>query len=326
MPAYDIRRYEPRDRDAVLATFNLVFSEGDPDFEPRTVDEFRWIYEENPAGIRLYVAMTEDGVCAASYASQPNRVSVDGRQEIFCQIIDSMSHPGHRRGLKRPGLFIETARKMLDDYVSDPIVFGLPNGTAWRMGKTFLRYEMVRWQDLFVRDVGPGPAEPPADVRRIESFDERVDALYRTCSAQWGASVIRDTAYLNWRFVRNPRRDYDLFVVESGGELVGYAVFATGSWPAPGVGLLADWLVRPGEVEAGRALLEACLARARVAGTPLLVGILPEWSEWLPRYQDWGFFAHTSEYLMSGRMTQPRFDMYWLRDHWWYTLAEVDLV
>ena len=322
---YDIRPYQPGDEGAILETFNLVFGEGNPNFEPRAIDEWRWQYEANPAGMRLWVAMQE-GTCAASYASQPNRVKVDDEEVIFCQIIDSMSHPDHRRGLKRPGLFIETARRMLDDFVSDPVVFGYPNKQAWRMGRTFLRYELVRWQSVLVRELGGMNLVHPPEVERVEGFGPEATRLYQRCAQEWGASVVRDESYLNWRFPSNPRFDYQMFVVRDGEELAGYAIYRPGDWPIPGVGMMVDFLVLPDRADAARLLQEAVLCAAAADGVPLVVQILPEWSVWAQRFQEWHWFAFRTDYLMSGRMTQPRYDMYFLRDHWWYTLAELDLV
>ena len=113
MVDYDIRPYAAGDEQGILATFNCVFGEDDPSFEPRTLADWEWTYRRNPSGTRVWVAV-RDGLVAAHYASQPNRVRVEGKERIFGQILDSMVHPEHRQGLKRPGLFVETARCMLD--------------------------------------------------------------------------------------------------------------------------------------------------------------------------------------------------------------------
>jgi len=322
--SYEIRRYRPGDEGAVLETFNRVFAEGHPEFEPRGLDEWRWQYEENPAGMRLGLAMAGD-VVAASFASQPNRVLADGREVIFCQIIDSMTHPDHRRGLKRPGLFVETARWTMADY-GDPVFFGYPNREAWRMGRRFLNYDFVRQQSVLVRELGPLSPSVPAEVEEVTSFGPEVARLDRRCAAEWGASVVRDEAYLNWRFARNPRFTYRIFVVREGAELAGYAVYRQGDWPLPGVGLLVDFLVPSGSLAVGELLSQAALAAARADDVAMVVQILPEWSPWSARFQEWHWRHFATDYVMGGLIQSPLFDMYYLRDRWWYTLAEMDLV
>ena len=322
---YEMRPFRDGDEQAVLDTFNLVFGADNPDFQPRTLAEWNWQYRENPAGMRLYVAMLGE-LCVAAYATQPNRVEAhEGRDLMFCQGIDSMAHPEHRRGLKRPGLFVDVAQRAYDHFDEDPIVFGYPNKQAWRIGHSYLRYELVRWQSVLARELGGLNPGIPDAVEEIERFGPEVDRLFQRCAKRWGAALRRDTAYLNWRFVDHPRRDYRIFVVRDAGELLGYAIFGHGDWPVPGVGMLVDFLVDADDVEVGRLLHEAIFRATLDAGLPFVVQILPEWSPWHLRCQDWHWAAFRTDYVMGARNTVPRFDMFFLRDHWWYTMAELDL-
>lgn len=329
MAEYDIRPYRAGDEEAILATFNLVFGAGNEAFQPRTLEDWRYAYTDNPSGIRVWVAM-RDGLCAAHYASQPYRTQVEGEERVFGQIIDSMVHPEHRRGLKRPGLFAEVAQQMLRACCGpdkDLVTFGLPIDEAWRMGKTFLRYELVRRQTVLAREPGPGDTILPEGVAELESAPADARALFDRCSATWGAAVIRDAAYLDWRFVANPRHRYRLFAVrDAAGGTRGLAVYRTGDWPFPGAGLVCDWLVPHDEPEVGAQLRAALASAARADGAPILLAIVPPWDAWSGRFQADGFGVRSLHYLMSGRDNDPRHHMAWLRDHWWYTLAEVDLV
>ena len=329
MAEYDIRPYRAGDESAILATFNHVFGQGDEAFAERTLEDWRYAYTDNPSGLRVWVAM-KDGQCAAHYASQPYRTQVEGEERIFGQIIDSMVHPDHRRGLKRPGLFAEVARQMLAACCGpdkDLVTFGLPIDEAWRMGKTFLRYELVRRQVVVARETGAGATDLPAGVEEVRSAPADARALFDDCARTWGAAVIRDTAYLDWRFVANPRHRYRLFrVADAAGATRGLAVYRTGAWPTAGSGLICDWLVPHADEEAGALLRDALLAAARAEGAPVLLGILPAWDPWFDRHQDWGFQVRSLHYLMSGRDNDPVHHMAWLRDNWWYTFAEVDLV
>jgi len=336
MRAYEIRPYEPGDRDGILATFNRVFAE-DAGRPPRTVEEWEWTYAANPAGRRVWVAVDGD-VVAAHYAALPARVRLDGEEALFGQIIDSMVHPDYRRGLKRPGLFVTVAQRMLEATCAPDkmvVTYGWPTPEAWRVGKAWLDYEMVRREASLTRSPGAGPRETPAGVVELADAGTEVDALYERCAAAWGASTIRDAAWLRWRVLERPGRPYRVFAVPRapgipgtpGAErgLAGYAVYRTGDWPVPGSAVLCDWLVPEDERGAGDLLLEACLARARVDGASTVVAGFPGWSAWFLRFQERGFFVGPSEYLMSGRNTHPRYDMFWLRDHWWYQALDLDL-
>ena len=333
MSDYSIRPYRPGDEAGILATFNLVFGADDPSFVPRTIAEWRWAFDRNPAGRRVWVA-EKDGVIAAQCAALPFRVRIDGREAFFTQGVDSMVHPAHRQGLRRPGLFVATARPFFEAFSGrgeaesgkDLLHYGWPVEPAWRIGKTFLGYEIVRTQLVLYAAPGSGARETPPEVERLSHFGPEVLALYERCAAGWGASTIRDARYLNWRFAEHPRFRYHLLAVRDGAALRGYAVFRRADVPRKGSGLVVDWLVPEDDVEAGTLLREAVLAQARADEAEAVVAVFPDVSSWFHVFQDWGFRAYPSDYLLIGIVQNPRYDTWWLREHWWYQLAELDTV
>lgn len=329
MAEYEIREFRPGDESSLLECFNLVFGEGKPDHAPRTLEQWRWAFERNPAGRRVWVAVCE-GRVVAQYAALPARVLIGGRTTHFAQIVDSMVHPAHRAGLKRPGLFVQTALPFFEAYGGpdkDLVHYGWPIEEAWRIGKTFLDYEIVRTQNFLARAPGAGERELPAGVERIERFDHQAQWLYERCCGTWGASAIRDAAFLNWRVFEHPLHAYTVLGVrDAAGVLRGYAIYRRASWILPDMAVLVDWLVPPEEPEVGELLHRGLLALARADGAPVTAAIFPEWSPWFERFQDWGWLVHPSDYFMVARNFVPRFDMLWLRDHWWYQLVDTDLV
>lgn len=328
MADYTIRPFRPGDEEGILATYNLVFGAEDPDHVPRTMEEWRWAFERNPAGQRIWVA-EKDGVIAAQCAALPYRVVIDGRESTFTQGVDSMVHPDHRRGLRRPGLFVATARPFFREYGGlggDALHYGWPVEPAWRIGQRFLGYEIVRTQTILYRRPGEGPEEPPDGVEELESFDPSVRKLWERCHAEWGASIVRDERYLNWRFVENPRFRYGLFGVRRGGDLVGAAVFRKADTPRPESGLLMDWLVPTDEPEVGELLKEAIVARARRDGARATLLVFPDWSPWFERFQEWRWRVYASDYLLIGIIQDPKYDTWWLRRNWWYQLGELDVI
>jgi hypothetical protein len=328
-PKYDIRPFRPGDEEGILATFNAAFSESDPLFVPRTRAEWDWAFARNPAGQRIWVAECQ-GVIAAQCAALPYRVRIDGREASFTQGVDSMVHPEHRKGLRRPGLYVETAYpffRQFGGYGADLLHYGWPVEPAWRIGRTFLGYEIVRTQTIHVRDLEPGAREIPREVERLERFGEDVRALYMRCQEQWGASVIRDEVYLDWRFLERPGFRYHVFAVrDDQGALRGYAVYRRADRPYEGSGLIVDWLVPSDEPEVGALLREAALAQARCDGARAALVVFPEWTPWNALFQEWGFRVHTTDYLLIGIVQDPRYDTWWLRENWWYQLAELDTV
>ena len=88
------------------------------------------------------------------------------------------------------------------------------------------------------------------------AFDERVDRLWQTCSAELPVACPRDLAFLSWRFGGYPDRGrYRIHWLQRGAETVGYAVLRLGEHHGARAGYLIDFLCP-------RALLPALLARA----------------------------------------------------------------
>jgi len=336
-PGYDLRPLEEGDVESLLETFNLVFAENNPDFEPRTMEEWRWAYRDNPAGTRVLVA-TKDGEVAAHFSSLPVRVWIGGEERLFGQSVDSFVHPAHRQGLRRPGLYAKLVWEFQDLYGGrdkDLLHYGWPVWNAWRIGKALLSYEVVRTQNLLVkavpRDADQGLLEGcERDGLRLEfikRFDEQSRWLWDRCAGAWGASAIRDDAFLNWRLFDHPKNDYTVLGVRDGdGILRGYVVYRFGAWTEPDMGLLVDWLVPSDEPAVAALLNDGLLALAARDGATTLTGIFPDWSCWFESFQELGWRVYPSEYFMIGVYYHKRYDMLWLRQNWWYQLFDTDLV
>jgi len=328
MADYELREYRDEDLPSLLDCFNTVFREGNPDHVDRTRAEWDYLFAKNPAGRRIFVAAHEDKV-VAQYAALPITVWMAGAERKFAQIVDSMVHPEHRRGLKRPGLFVQTALPFFDAFGGrdkDWVHYGWPVEPAWRIGKKFLKYEVVRTQTVLAREPDRATEMPP-EVERMRSFDHQARWVYERCVDDFGASAIRDDRFLNWRFVENPFHDYVIFGVRDADTLLrGYAVYRFCDWKLPRMGVIVDWLVPPGEPEVGELLRRAIDARATADQASTVALFLPEWSPWFDRFQHWGYHVWPTDYYMVGRNFHPRFDMRWLREAWWYQLADSDLV
>ena len=81
-----------------------------------------------------------------------------------------------------------------------------------------------------------------------------------------------------------------------------------------------------GADDAAAALLSAVAAEVRAAGLDALVLWCPEWSPWCADFQERGFRVQPTDYLTTARSWARRYDLVWLRDHWWYQLGDTDLV
>jgi hypothetical protein len=327
-PPYEIRPYATGDEEGILDLWNRVFGAGRADFRPRTLEEWRWRFLENPAGTRIFVAVEGAGKVVAQYASIPVRTLLEGREAIFGQIVDSMVDPAHRRGLGRPGLFVRTAEPFFDAFGSpdrDVVMYGYPIQIAWRVGSAFLRYEVVRTDVLLFRPPGVAGGALDVDVEEVATFGAEADALWKDVAPSFAASTVRDGRFLDWRFGRRPGA-YRRGIARRGGRAAGLAVVRVAPFIVERAAAICEWLVPPGDLDAARALLAWASEIARDGRAPIVGTLLPDASPWFVPFQREGFRVAPTDYFMVARHFDSRYDMDWLRRNWLYTLADTDLL
>lgn len=330
-----IRPYEPGDERAILATFNLVFREVcGPDYVDRTPEQWRWAYLDNPAGHRISLAVAEDGTVASQYAGMPMRYDTPWGEQRLIHCVDSMTHPNWRQGLKAKSLFVETCMPFWahSREIGDALFYGFPVDAAYRIGKRYLDYEMMRVIDYLIRDRAQQPLAAPAGllVEKVETLPADVDALYGEVREHKPCLLRRDHRYLDWRYVQNPARaDYELWTVRRDGSLRGVMVLKPGSGLAPDACTIADWVVPESDREAADALLAKAVQRQHEEGRERLMAVFPPWSSEHRHLVERGFVETPSANWLQRRLIHnickaeitPEF----LADSWWYTLGDSDL-
>ncbi len=328
-----IRAYEPGDEHEILATFNRVFSRIDVTFRPRTLEAWRWRFLENPSGSRMVLALTPDGRVAGQLATIVQRVRLEGRPSCFAQGVDQMSDPELKHGLSRSlvGVLGNTIvllhRGTLPHQHS--LGWGAPVPAAWRAGKSFARYEILRTQLKLQAEIGelrPGRAAG-TEVEEAREFPAEVDELFERAAAPHRAIAVRDKPQLDWRWVRHPEKRCRIGLAARAGELLGYAVLARGDFDGRrDQALLCDWLVAPGEDGAQAALLDWLERSAREEGLAELVALFPDTKPEWRSFQEAGFRVRPSRYFLIGRQYLRGYTVPWMRENWYYTLGDTDLV
>jgi len=329
-PAYQIRAYRSGDEHGILETFNRIFARVDPTFRPRTLAEWRWQYERNPSGRRIFLAVADDGRVLAQYAGIPQRVLLDGEPTFFSQSVDSMADPEFRR-LAREPLFVQVGRAFDERFggvgpEQDTLMWGLPVPAAFRIGKKQLKYELVRQQHKLSAPLARlAPRATPLEAEELRAFPDDTDALSARAAHERRGMAVRDRAQMRWRYEENPHHRYRLAAVRRAGELVGVAVFRKGSFDLVEDGLLVDWLAPAGDEDVCAALFAWVCAAARAEGCERLTALVPDTArEWLA-FQRSGFRVLATRYFLVAWSFSARHDLPWMRRHWYYTLGDTDL-
>jgi GNAT superfamily N-acetyltransferase len=258
---------------------------------PRSIESLRWLYEANPAGpCQLWVAEElGTGQIIAARPVFPWRVRAGHRELVVGQAGDAMTHPRFRRR----GVFtslVEVVWSELRDqgipfsfsfsnacalavYRKTVIGHGPRAGTHEVLGFRRMMYPLS-WPLILGRAPVIGGLVAGLDlphrlvqhwrltlskhlsVFRVHRFDREFDDLWMRTAAQHGVLTVRDSRYLNWRFIDPPTGAFQVLGLRSHGELVGYIAFEV---DAEGNGWIADLFGRPNP-ETVAALLKAGLA------------------------------------------------------------------
>jgi hypothetical protein len=333
---YEIRPYAPGDEAGILASFNRVFREVcGPGYVDRTLEYWRWEYLQNPAGHRIWVGLV-DGLVAGNYSGTPQRFATTLGPRVFVHAVDSFVVPEHRAGLKRPGLFVSLAEPFFDDVAAraDAVVYGYPVKQAERIGSKYLGYRRVRTIEYLTRASGEGSVDVPAGLRveKATQLDDEVDALWALCAEDHRCALVRDRAYLQWRWLDVPgsARDFEVWLVRRGAALAGLMVLRPRHELVPGGCCIADWCVPAADEDAAQALIARATATARELGRSTVTAVFPPTSAEHARLVRGGFALQSSaqwhERILMHRTFDPALGESWLIGNWWYTIGDSDLV
>lgn len=336
-PEITVRPYRPGDEDGILRLFNAVFAEDDPGHALRSRAHWEWEFLQNPAGTQVVLGIEPNGRIIAQYACLPARVHLDGRYAVCGQGIDSVVHKDYRRGLKREGAFLKTARYYFEHYGVPEVNaygYGFPNQKAYRLGVKLLKYvpiaapvktlarNLINFRDDDAVGAGMDKSER---IVPIERFDERIDRLWSSVETKHPMAIVRDATYLNWRYSDSPSVEHESFGLEDGAGGWRAVWTVRKNWMGPPILALCELVCAPKDVGAiTRALAHIC-AYARRTGQLRVEFWIPPTTPVYDTVLARGFTAENSPFNLCVKIYDPGLDAAWARANWYYTIGDSDV-
>lgn len=260
-----------------------------------TPEYYRWVYFDNPAGRAVVVGGWHGDRLVASFAVTPKRIQF-GDDVVLCgKTMDMFTEPSYQgMGLTKhvtSRVFAAVKDQGIDMWYVTPSEASYPIfRSKWGYVESVpvnyvvgvLNYEQVlqagapvaglgRLGGRVMNHVRRGAAgeqtHTELDVRPLRSIGAEVDRLWRRCSG-YGVALVRDSEYLNWRYVTNPD-SYDVSAAYRGEDLEGILVTKYTTRRALMVGEIVDFVAPPAAFDVRRALLRAALVRFRRDGCAL---------------------------------------------------------
>jgi len=294
-PEIELRPYrDPQDRPALMALYEAIY--GRPYGGAADADAaFDWMYRQSGDGRLLATAAFAGGQMVAFYGIVPVRMRVDGQDVVAAQSLDSMTHPAYQRR----GLFARLGQWAYRETCHDiPLVFGFPNENALPPRVSRLGWMQLRPVPRFGLLLRDPPLPAKLQMLRATADAAMLGLQWRTRVAEWGAfgvarlrhlravqepgipadvdelwqevrddyrvSVVRDHAYLSWRYDRHPSVKYTVFSVREGPKLRGLLVLRLPDGAARDV-MATEWLA-PAALEVQLALAEKLASVTRRGG------------------------------------------------------------
>lgn len=331
----EVRPYRDGDENAVLDLFNAVFAEDDPNYHARSRDHWEWEFVKNPAGNQVILGIEPGGRVIGQYACLPAVVNLRGQRVMCGQGIDSLVHPDYRRGLKREGAFLKIA-KYYFDHLGIPSVnaygYGLPNSKAFRIGVRMLKYIPISaplptlGRNLFDKPSDPevGRDAASGEISEVERFGPEHDALWTRIEPGYPMAVVRDSTYLNWRFVDCPSVDYRCFQLRSNGAVRAAWVLRE-NWTGPPILAISELVLAHDDFAALAAILKHAVEFARRVGQQRVELWLPKTHPFFTATLAQGFITEDSPFNLCIKIYRDDMPVDWVERSWFYTLGDSDV-
>jgi len=296
-----------------------VAAYGGPERDER---ELAWRYGTAPHGAVLAVARDTAGVELAGLVATRQRVRFEGQELYWLELGDLWNDFGRGAGLSRARPLLAAGAAFAEAFCGfapekHPLVYGLPNRRAHRLGLARLEWEVLRSENELALDLARAPEGGASDVtlEQPARFPPEVEEAFLRHAEGRAATLWKDAAALNWRHVDGPRRG-ELALARRAGEPVGFAVQRDG--------LLLELATAAADEAARLALVLWAADRARAAGATRLAAVVPDTAPEFLALQALGFrVGPTREFLCFRSFQRPAI-MSWLFKHWSYSRADTE--
>jgi len=263
-------------------------------FPNRTVAEFcQWKYFTNPAGDAA-VGVAVDGQRVVSLvAGVPKRVKLGSDVVVAFELGDFITDPAYRKR----GLFSSLIQMVCEESArrGAALAYVRPNESSFRIltpGLDFIEAQKIDERrhivpsGLIQRKTGLPPVVPRAlgmdwlarnfmlpsspasvSVEGATRFGEDMDTLWQRAREHYSLSLVRDSSYLNWRYVDCPT-PYQIWIAHQNARPAGYVVaFAS---PTEPIAYLVDLFTLPDDTEAAAGLLRTAMDALLADGAQLV--------------------------------------------------------
>ena len=305
-----IRPASANDEAGILRLFSLVFrSEMSPEV-------WRWKYLRDGNTPPAFVA-EEDGQIVCHYGTIRQRVCWQGATYYAWDAIDVMAHP-RKQGR---GLFRRTVQAFMRESCEGQglFLYGFPTERHKRLGELLVGYEPVTRVHKVFKALPSFPSGSPPTDAVYDVLPLNWDNQWQYLRQHVSMGTCRDQAYLSWRYLARPDRQYRLVTIPAAPAL---AVVGVQKETAR----LMEFLVARDDETLSRQLLTGAENVAQDEGAAMLEGWFPPFS-WERHFlcDSACYRDEDTEHWLECRLFDQRLNAAWLAKHFYYSLGDFDV-
>jgi GNAT superfamily N-acetyltransferase len=285
MRDWQVRPFQPEDLTELVDLHNRVFR------TQTDAPTWYWKHHSRDSTSDWVWVATAGGKIIGQYAGIPVTFWQEGQNLPAILVVDAVVAPEFRR----QGVLTElvTHAHKAWKQMGMNFAYGLPN-QQWGsrlQALGFEPYSSMVWQALalkptaiFFRKVEIAISSVPwidsvwaglwnkkvpeseIEVGPIETVDPGLNQYWQDFKAQVGTSLLRDAAWLEWRYFQHPGLKYVFLLARRSGRPAGYLVYRLDDVPIGRVGYLVECSAYPEDRETPRVLLRYFLEELKAAG------------------------------------------------------------
>jgi hypothetical protein len=268
----------------------------------RSIEYWQWLYFENPAQNSYLIVALREGKVIGKTGKVGVRITFEGKERIAGLMEGLVILPEERswqcvRGLIEKAFdeaqshqhrlsygFVTASALALNRYLSAVSLGTMPIFSGFLNIEHALSDRSIPYPfSLIGRLIQPmlgvrkrRTESKDIKIRPIHAFDSVYDEIFGHSLESPNISVIKDAAYLNWRYVQRPGNTYQRFAAYRSNQLAGYIIFDADS--ATNNGYILELVARPNQSETMLALLIRALDELRKLGVGIVFASFPLYS------------------------------------------------
>ncbi|HST04806.1 MAG TPA: GNAT family N-acetyltransferase [Chloroflexia bacterium] len=353
--SWKIEPFVEGDEAQLLSLFERTFGKN------RSLEEWRWKFLESPgtiANLNIWVArLLDTGRIVGHYAGIPLRMQIARREVSAMLSVDTATDPDFRR----QGMLTRFGETVYENWATrgQELVLGLPN-QQWGSRKealgwvplfklAWLRFPL-RIEDIVVRQAGglgviSRAARSPSrlastlwlqratrrarnasthldvEVKKYAGESGVFDRIWAFNSPTWDNLVVRDDAWVQWRYLTALPTSYDIEVAYRGDVPIGYIAYRIQGTRGHSNGYIADIFTPKGDTSVAAALAASALKSLWNSGATVALTLAVPGTQLHSALTQLGFFKSGEGAAFSYEVVplDPQLDLALLRDkHRWH--------